>query len=160
MLPLWPALGAASLAWPVVGALVDPIGLVWASGIALFVLYLIDRGTHGWSRRVWLAAVLLVLIACTTGLANGGEPLPALASGVVKGLVSFLLLWRILRHDLRTIPAFLATQMLLESARNALLTGNPGAWPLYAVGAIVTVAMAWAVTRYIARPLAIAPTGP
>ncbi len=156
-MPLWPALSASSLAWPLLGALVDPIGLVWASGAALFVLYLIERGTHGWTRRVWVAALLLVAISCAGGLAVGGEPATALVSGVVKGLVSFVLLWRVLRHDLRTVPTFLATGLLLDGARNAALSGDAAAWPPYAIGAIVTVAVAWAVTRYIARPLGSAP---
>ena len=156
-MPLWPSLGVQSSAWPLVAAIVDPIGLVWASGVALFVLYLIDRATHGWTRRVWMAALLLVAISCAGGLAVGGEPSVALLSGVVRGLVSFVLLWKILRHDLRTIPAFLATGMLLEGARNSLLAGNATAWPMYAVSAVVTVAVAWAVTRYIARPLEPAP---
>ncbi|MEO8346418.1 MAG: type II CAAX endopeptidase family protein [Betaproteobacteria bacterium] len=159
-MPLWPALNATSSAWPFVGALVDPIGLVWASGATLFVLYLIDRATHAWTRRVILAALMLVLISCAGGLAAGGEPVIALVSGVVRGLVSFVLLWRILRYDLRTIPAFLATGMVLEGARNAVLSGNPGAWPYFAVSVIVTAAVAWAVTRYIARPLEMAPIAP
>ncbi|HQR11926.1 MAG TPA: CPBP family intramembrane metalloprotease [Casimicrobiaceae bacterium] len=156
-MPLWPALGAASLAWPLLGAVVDPIGLVWSSGAALFVLYLIELGTHGWTRRVWVAALLLVAISCAGGLAAGGEPAIALVSGVVKGLVSFVLLWRVLRHDLRTIPAFLATGMVLDGARNAALSANAAAWPQFAIGVIVTVAVAWAVTRYLARPLRYAP---
>ncbi len=156
-LPLWPALSVESLASPLVGALVDPFGLVWASGVALFVLYLIDRGTQGWTRRVWVAALLLMAISCAGGLAAGREPAVALLSGAVKGLVSFVLLWHILRHDLRTVPAFLATGMVLEGARNALITGDADAWLMAALGAIVTVAVAWAVTRYIARPLEHAP---
>jgi peptidoglycan/LPS O-acetylase OafA/YrhL len=42
---------------------------------------------------------------------------------------------------------------VLDAARNAALDGTSGAWILFAVGAAVTVAVAWAVTRYIARPL-------
>jgi Type II CAAX prenyl endopeptidase Rce1-like len=156
--PLWPSLNIATLAWPVVGVLVDPLGLVWASGIALFVLYLLERGTHGWTRRVALAALLLVLIACAGSLAGGSEPLAAVLRGMVRGVVSFLLLWQIIRYDLRAIPAFLATETLLEAARNAALDGTPGAWGLFALGAAVTVAVAWAVTRYIARPLPTAPS--
>ena len=151
--PLSPALKLATLGWPVVGALVDPIGLAGASGAALFVLYLLDRGTRGWTHRPWLAALLLVLISCAAALAGGGEPEAALLRGIVKGLVSFALLWWVLRYDLRAIPAFLATGMVLEAARNAALEGTSGAWVLFAVGAAVTVAVAWVVTRYIARPL-------
>ena len=155
--PLWPTLKLANLAWPVIGALVDPFGLAWASGAALFVLYLLDRGTRGWTHRPWMAALLLVLISCAAALVGGGEPEAALLRGVVKGLVSFALLWWVLRFDLRTIPAFLATGMLLEAARNAALEGTSGAWFLFAIGALVTVVVAWAVTRYIARPFPAAP---
>ena len=130
-----------------VGALVDPIGLAGASGAALFVLYLIDRGTRGWIHRPWLAALLLVLISCAAALTGGGEPEAALVRGIVKGLVSFMLLWWVLRHDLRAVPSFLATGMVLEAARNAALEGTSGAWVLFAVGAAVTVAVAWILTR-------------
>ena len=156
--PLWPSFKLATLAWPVVGALTGPVGLLGASGVALFVLFLLDRGTGGWTHRPWMAALLLVLISCSAGLAGGGEPEAALVRGVVKGLVSFVLLWWVLRYDLRAIPAFLATGMLLEAARNAALEGSSGAWTLFAAGALVTVAVAWVVTRYIARPLPISAT--
>jgi hypothetical protein len=160
--PLWPSLKLATLAWPVVGALVDPIGLAGASGTALFVLYLLDRGTRGWTHRPWMAALLLVLISCAAALVGGGEPEAAVLRGVVKGLVSFILLWWVLRYELRAIPSFLATGMVLEAARNAALEGTSGAWSLFAVGAAATVAVAWAVTRYIARPLpdSMNPTAP
>ena len=158
--PLWPSLTLKDLAAPALGALVDPIGLVWASGVALFILLLIDRGTGGWTHRVWMAALFLVLISCTSGLVGGGEPLNALVSGVVKGLVSFVFLWLVLRYDLRAIPAFLATEMLLEGGRNAVLEGTVRAGLLFALSALVTVAVAWAVTRYIAQPLVPRPLVP
>jgi hypothetical protein len=152
--PLWPALKLAALAWPLVGALVDPIELVGASGAALFILYLLDRGTRGWSHRPWMAALLLVLLYCAVALVGGGEPEAALLRGVVRGLMSFALLWWVLRYDLRAVPSFLATAMVLEAAHNAALDGGVGAWGLFAAGAAVTVAVTWAVTRHIARPLA------
>jgi len=156
--PLWPALTLATQAWPVVAALTGPIGLAGASGATLFVLFLLERGTHGWTMRPWIAALLLVLISCVAVLVGGGEPEAAALRGVVKGLVSFALLWWVLRHDLNTIPAFLATGTLLDAARNAALEGTDGTWTLFGVGAVVTVAVAWAVTRYIARPLPTAPS--
>ncbi len=156
--PLWPSLKLPELAWPFVGALVDPTGLVAACGVALFVLYLLDRGTHQWTRRLWQAALVLVLISCAAALAGGGDPLAALVRGFVKGLVSFVLVWRILRHDLRAIPAFLATGIVLESARDAALEATSGAWVLLAIETGVTIAVAWAVTRYIARGIATQPT--
>jgi len=152
--PLWPALKLASLAWPFAGALIDPIELVGASGAAFFILYLLDRGTRGWSHRSWLAALLLVSVSCAVALVGGGEPEGALLRGVVRGLVSFVLLWCVLRYDLRTVPSFLATGMVLEAAHNAALDGGTGAWGLFSAGAAVTVVVTWAVTRYIARPLA------
>ena len=151
--PLWPALKMATQAWPVVAALTDPIGLAGASGLALFILFLLERGTRGWTMRPWIAALLLVLISCVAVLVGGGEPEAAALRGLVKGLVSFVLLWWVLRYDLTTIPAFLATGTLLDAARNAVLEGTNGAWTLFGVGAVVTVAVAWAVTRYISRPL-------
>ena len=152
--PLWPALKMAGQAWPVVAAVTDPIGLAGASGAALFVLFLLERGTRGWTMRPWIAALLLVLISCVAVLVGGGEPEAAALRGVVKGLTSFALLWWVLRYDLRAIPAFLATGTLLDAARNAALEATAGAWTLFGVGAVVTVAVAWAVIRYISRPLA------
>jgi len=99
-----------------------------------------------------------VLISCVAALVGGGEPEAAALRGVVKGLVSFALLWWVLRYDLTTIPAFLATGTLLDAARNTALEGSAGAWALFGIGAVVTMAVAWAVTRYIARPLPAAPS--
>jgi len=149
--PLWPSLKMATQAWPVVAALTEPFGLAGASGTALFVLFLLERGTRGWTMRPWVAALLLVLISGVAVLVGGGEPEAAALRGVVRGLVSFALLWWVLRYDLTTIPAFLATGMLLDAAHSAALDGTAGAWVLFAAGAVVTVAVAWAVTRYIAQ---------
>jgi hypothetical protein len=151
--PVWPVLKLATQAWPVVAALTDPIGLAGTCGVALFVLFLLERGTRNWTMRPWMAALLLVLISCVAVLVGGGEPEAAALRGVVKGLVSFALLWWVLRYDLRTIPAFLATGTLLEGAREAALAQTNGAWMLFVAGAVVTVAVAWAATRYISRPL-------
>jgi Type II CAAX prenyl endopeptidase Rce1-like len=150
--PLWPSLKFAALAWPIVGALVGPFGLVAASSAALFVLFLLDRGTNGWTRRQWIAAVLLVLISCAATLSTSDEPVAALLRGTVKGLVSFVLLWQVLRYDLRTIPAFLATGMVLDAMRNSALEGTPTAWLLFAVGAVATAVVTWVITRYITVP--------
>jgi hypothetical protein len=150
----------AALAWPLGGALVDPFGLVPATGTALFVLFLLDRGTRRWTERLWMAALLLVLISFVAALVGGGDPLAALARGVVKGLLTFVLLWQVLRYDLRAIPAFLATGMVLEAARDAALEGSFDAWIRFAVSSLVTAAVTIALTRYIAQPLAGSPTEP
>jgi hypothetical protein len=156
--PVWPSLKLATQGWPVVAALAGPVGLVGVCGTALFVLFLLERGTRGWTLRLWMAAVLLVLISTVAVLVGGGEPEAAALRGLVRGLVSFALLWWVLRYDLTTIPAFLATGALLDAARNAAIEGTAGAWVLFALGAAVTVAVAWAVTRYIARPLPADPS--
>ena len=101
-----------------------------------------------------------ILISGVAVLVTGGEPEAAALRGVVKGLVSFALLWWVLRYDLTTIPAFLATGALLDAASDAAVDGTAGAWALFAAGAVVTVAVAWAVTRYIARPLPAPPAAP
>ena len=97
----------------------------------------------------WAVGVAVALAVAV--LVGGGEPEAAALRGVVRGLVSFALLWWVLRYDLTTIPAFLATGMLLDAAHSAALDGTAGAWVLFAAGAVVTVAVAWAVTRYIAQ---------
>ena len=71
-----------------------------------------------------------------------------------------MLLWQVLRYDLRTVPAFLATGMVLEGIRNAALEGTASAWMLMALSTAVAVAATWAATRYIARPLPITLSSP
>ena len=86
-------------------------------------------------------------------LQGDDDPAGALARGIISGLVAFVFLWRIVRYDARTVPALLATGLLLDGAQNAALAGTTNAWVLFAVGAAFTVAVAWATTRYIAQPL-------
>ena len=54
-----------------------------------------------------------------------------------------------LRYDLRTVPAFVATGLLLDGARNAALAGTQAAWVLFALTAATTIVLTWAATRYL-----------
>jgi hypothetical protein len=151
--PLAADLHLATPAWPMLAALVEPLKLAAASGLVLFVFYLFDRVTAHWTRRVWLAALIVVLVSCASALRDGDELVGALLRGTGGGLVAFALLWRVVRFDPRIVPALLATGMLLDGAQNSALAGTATAWGLFAAGAVVTVAVAWAVTRYIGRAL-------
>jgi hypothetical protein len=44
-----------------------------------------------------------------------------------------------------------ATGLLLDGARNAVLVATPSAWWLFALGAATTIALTWAATRYLGQ---------
>jgi hypothetical protein len=153
--PLWPPLQAMSLWSPVAGAVLGGLGFIAIAGIALFVLYLVARLTHDWTRRQWVGVAVVVLLqtASTLGLA-GSNLAGAAAVGVTIGLATAAVLWLLLRFDPTTIPAFSATGLVLATLLRAVQIGTPSAYASGTIAIAVTLAMAWLVTRYLRLPLA------
>ncbi|MEO8752922.1 MAG: CPBP family intramembrane glutamic endopeptidase, partial [Casimicrobiaceae bacterium] len=151
-MPTWPDLKAQSHAWPWAGALTGGLVLVPAITVTLFLLSVVDRATAGWTRRILACAAVLALLGAATAISSGHELRYALLQGIIEGLTTFAFAWLVLRYDLRTVPAFVATGLLLDGAAAATIAGTAGAWIMLALTAVVTIALAWAVMRYLARP--------
>jgi hypothetical protein len=128
---------------PWLASAVGGLALVPATAVMLFLLSVFDRVTAGWTRRVALVAALLVALGAAVGLAAGKEVLPSLATGAIQGAVSFAFAWLLLRYDLRTVPAFVATGIVLDAAHDALVASTPSGWVSFAIAAAVTLALAW-----------------
>ncbi|MBK9117378.1 MAG: CPBP family intramembrane metalloprotease [Betaproteobacteria bacterium] len=149
-LPQWPDTKLVAGAWPWVGALTAGLAFVPALAVTLFLLAVVDRATVGWTRRIALAALVLVGIGVALAIVAGRDAGHALLQGGVEGLVALAMAWLVLRYDLRAVPAFVATGIVLEAGRTAALAGTATAWALVALATVVTVAFAWAATRCVA----------
>ena len=86
------------------------------SAITLFLLAAVDRGTAGWTRRLPLAALVLVLLGVAVAIlvrradrARGSRRARSRAS------TTFAFAWLVLRFDLRTVPAFVAHRSGLDA---------------------------------------------
>ena len=123
-------------------------------GIGLFVLHILDRVTAAWTRRSWLAGVLVV--ALITGLiaTKAGAVGAALAEGIAAGLVATAVVFYVLRFDARTVPGYLVTAALIDAAETAAITGTRNGWVEFALLAAVSIALGFAATRYLNRPAA------
>jgi hypothetical protein len=93
---------------------------------------------------------VLVGIGVALAIVAGRDAGHALLQGGVEGLVALAMAWLVLRYDLRAVPAFVATGIVLEAGRTAALAGTATAWALVALATVVTVAFAWAATRCVA----------
>jgi len=153
--PTWPPLPQSQVSMLLGGALTG-VNFIMYAGAGLFVVYLVARLTHGFSRRAWLGVGLVVLLQCASSLAqSGGQYVTALVAGVAGGLTGGAVLWWVLRYDMRMVPPYLATGTILAAAARAAQAGTTDAWMAFAVQAIVTAAMAVLVVRYIGRPLPV-----
>ena len=153
--PTWPPLPQSQVSMLLGGALTG-VNFIMYAGAGLFVVYLVARLTHGFSRRAWLGVGLVVLLQCASSLAqSGGQYVTALVAGVAGGLTGGAVLWWVLRYDMRMVPPYLATGTILAAAARAAQAGTTDAWMAFAVQAIVTAAMAALVVRYIGRPLPV-----
>ncbi len=152
-MPLWPDLNPLTAAWPWLGAAIAGVLLLPAIAVTLFLLAIIDRGTVEWTRRIGLAAAVLVLTATAMLLGSGQSPGDAVVQGVAEGLLALLFVWAVLRYDLTAVPAFVATGMLLEALRSAALGATPAAWVQAAVQAPVVVALAWYATLALRKAM-------
>jgi hypothetical protein len=147
--PTWPDHKAAAGLWPWVAPVVAGLAFVPALALTGFLLSLFDRLTSGWSRRVVLVAVLLVLLGVAAAIAGGQDLLPALAAGGAQGATMFAVVWLLLRHDLRCVPAFVATGLVLDAVRATLLAGTTAAWIACALTAGIAAALAWKATTML-----------
>jgi hypothetical protein len=129
-----------SVASPVLGVAVTIIALHW-----------LERWTDGWRRRRWLVfAALTIATAALTAL-RADELGAVVVAGLVGGALYTLLFATVLRYDLRLVPAFVAANAIVRIVGNALLKGaGAGVW-YAALEIAATVAVAWAITRYLLR---------
>ena len=153
VIPVWPDLKMQSFAWPWAGALTGGLAFIPAATVTLFLLAVVDRATAGWTRRISLAALFLVLFGVAVGIVSGNELRDALLQGIVGGLTTLAFAWLVLRYDLRAVPAFVATGLILDGAKTAAVAATAQAWILLAPAALATIALAWLVTRYVTLPL-------
>jgi hypothetical protein len=148
-MPVWPDLKLMASAWPWLAAALTGVALVPAIAVTLFLLSVFDRMTIGWTRHVPLAAVIVIAISMSVSIVSGRELAQAYAEGAIEGATTFAFAWLLLRYDLRIVPAFVATGVLLEAVSAANLRATVEAWSCFAITAAVAVILAAWATRYI-----------
>lgn len=150
-MPAWPDLKQEAAWSPWLAAGVSGVAFVPALAVTLFLLSVFDRLTEGWTRRVPLIAAVLVVLGVSVALGSGKDMLTASAQGAIEGLTTFAFAWLLLRYDLRTVPAFVATGLILEAGRGAALDGTASSWAGFAITAAVACLLAWLAGRHLAR---------
>ncbi|MEP7208382.1 MAG: CPBP family intramembrane glutamic endopeptidase [Casimicrobiaceae bacterium] len=149
--PIWPTYTLVGQAIPLLGAVFTGLGALGAIGGGLFVLAWLTHLTGGWRRHLWLAAGVLVVALMTVAVVGAGNPLAAMIGGLVAGVAAIVIVYGVLRFDLRSVPAYITTGMVLaifESAvRNAIMSSYVQAAVAIVVALVVTVA----ITRYLQR---------
>ena len=65
-----------------------------------------------------------MLFGVATAIVSGQELRNALLQGIVEGATALLFAWLVLRYDLRTVPAFVATGLILEGVKSAAIAGT------------------------------------
>jgi hypothetical protein len=147
--PAWPRYDAENAWLPWLARIFSAVNVLPAVGVAIIVLRWLDRITHGWTRRRFLAAVLLMLTHATIAASSADQWFDIAAAGVVGGTVSTLLFATVLRFDLRVVPPLVGVYVSLTLVAQALQKGTPQAALLGAIGVVATLAVAWLATRYI-----------
>lgn len=150
-LPVWPDVAYAAPAWPWLAAVLAAFASVPASALTLFFLALVARATSGWTRRLVLVCAALALASALPGVVAGGDLAQALAKGAIEGISTFAFGWLVLRYDLRTVPAFVATGIALAAVHDAALAPVATHLALVALELIVLVAVTVWTTRYVGR---------
>jgi len=149
--PIWPTYGLAGQAFPGLGAAIVGAGVLGAIGAALFVLAWLERVTHGWHKHLWLAAIMLVLTLTAIALAGSARPLAALISGAITGAAAVVIVYGVLRFDLRTVPAYIATGVVLGLVESGAHNATRVSYLYAAVAIVAAILMTIAVVRYLDR---------
>jgi len=149
--PLWPAFGVESLALPWLGAALAGVRVLFAIGVVLYLLHWLEQLTGRWQRRGWLTACIAIAIFATLGQVGARDALVAGVAGALEGAAMVAVVYALLRFDLLAVPAFVATGAALDFVGGALRKGGSAAFVNAAIAIVVTVAVAWAATRYLRR---------
>ncbi len=130
--------------------------MLYATAVAVFLLHWFGQLTAAWQRRGWLTAFIVIAIFATLGLGGSRDAVVAGAVGALAGAALVAAVYGTLRFDALAVPAFVATGAVLEIAEGALRAGHPRAIFNSAISIGVTVAVAWAATRYLRRAREVA----
>ena len=79
-----------------------------------------------------------------------------IAGGLIGGALSTIMFGMVLRFDLRVVPALIAVYLTINVLADALQKQTPSAAVLAAISTASMLALAWAVTNYLLRPMKIA----
>jgi len=149
--PIWPDLGHAAPAWPWLASAMAGLTVVPGAALTLFFLALLTRATADWTRRIGLVCGVLVLASAAPNVLAGTDVLQSLAKGAIEGASTFAFGWLLLRYDVRTVPAFVATGLVLEAVRVACLSPTVAVLTGLVVQVVVIVVVAAWATRYAGR---------
>ncbi len=157
--PAWPTYALAGQAVPFLGAAILGAGALGAIGVGLFILAWLERVTRHWQRHLWLAAGVLLLVLTAIALVGTARFIAALLSGAITGAGAVVIVYGVLRFDLRTVPAYIATGLIAGIVESAAHNATPMSYAEGAVAVIAIVAITIAVMRYLDRqPAAAAPS--
>ncbi len=129
-----------SVSAPVLGVAVTIIALHW-----------LERWTDGWRRRRWLVYAALTIATAALAALRADDWTAIIVGGLVGGALYTLLFATVLRYDLRLVPAFVAANAIVRIVGNALLKGTAAGAFYAALEIAATIAVAWAITRYLLR---------
>lgn len=139
----WPSFEPAAARWPVLAAIIDPVG-GWIAGAAvfLFVFAAIEALSRQWSRARLPLSVALVIVGFAIAGADG---VPSVTRWLVGGLVTGIILLStyvaIIRHHMALVPVAAAVMAGLTMAREGLVGAYPGAFAGSMVGAAIIVVL-------------------
>jgi len=151
-MPVWPDQKQAAAWLPWLASAVTGLAFVPATVVMLFVLAAFDRLTAGWTRRVALAAAIVVVAGAAVAVAAGKDGVQSLVQGVIEGAVTFVFIKLLLRYDLRTVPGFVAAGLILDAVQDALVDGTPAGWAACAITSLVVAVLAWRAVLLLGPP--------
>jgi hypothetical protein len=152
-------------AWlPWLDALVRSVtGPVLGVAVTIIALHWLERWTDGWRRRRWAVYAALTIATAAIASISADDWTAIVAAGLVGGALYTFLFATVLRYDLRLVPAFVAANAMVRIVGNALLKGTTTGALYAALEIASTLAVAWAITRYLLRvntPVAVAVPAP
>jgi Type II CAAX prenyl endopeptidase Rce1-like len=155
--PAWPSFKSEEMWLPWLARISGTVtsGLM-AMAATVVALYWLERLTAGWSRRRFVAFIVLVLAEAAMSALKAEQWIDVIAGGLIGGALSTIMFGMVLRFDLRVVPALIAVYLTINVLADALQKQTPFAAVLAAISTASMLALAWAVTNYLLRPMKIA----
>ena len=141
-----------TVAWPWAGALTGGLAFIPAVTVTLFLLAVVDRATSGWTRRIALAALFLMLFGVAVGIVSGHELRDALLEGIVGGATTLAFAWLGCATTCAWCRPSSRRGSFSTARRQRRWPRTHKRWIFLTPSVLVTIALAWLVTRYVMLP--------
>ena len=139
--PIWASYSDLGARWPILELALGSITALFLSGTVYLLIFAVANGfSRAWTRKKALTAVFVILLGLVfTDVKGAGNIIFWLGSGLLRGVLLWLVYIFVLRYRLSLAPLVFLPVLLLRYVKGFVHDAYPGAQIGYVAGFVVLV---------------------